>query len=197
MLGVKILIRRATADDAGMIARAVAMAIGDEQTLRRYCGEEYLSVLQEIACAELTQYSWQSALIAEVDGVTAGAIVGYDGARLEELRENTFAIIEHRVGTRPSIANETEAGEYYLDSVGVLPDFRGMGIGCKLIVALCDEAFRQGHERVGLIVEQDNKQAQTLYSSVGFRRVGERLFFSHMMWHMQIERNFGSDKFAK
>ena len=45
MLGAKILIRRATADDAGMIARAVAMAIGDEQTLRRYCGEEYLSVL--------------------------------------------------------------------------------------------------------------------------------------------------------
>ena len=123
--------------------------------------------------------------------------MGYDGARLEELRANTFAIIEHRVGTRPSIANETEAGEYYLDSVGILPDFRGMGLGRKLIVALCDEAFRQGHERVGLIVEPNNTKAQTLYSSVGFRCVGERPFFSHMMWHMQIERNFGSDKFAK
>jgi ribosomal protein S18 acetylase RimI-like enzyme len=72
-----------------------------------------------------------------------------------------------------------------------------MGIGRRLISALCDEAFRQGHERVGLIVEPNNTKAQTLYSSVGFRCVGEREFFSHMMWHMQIEQNFSSDKFAK
>lgn len=197
MSGAKILIRRATADDAGMIARAVAMAIGDEQTLRRYCGEEYLSVLQGIAYTELTQYSWQSALIAEVDGVAAGAIVGYDGALLEQLRANTFAIIEHHTTIRPSIPNETEAGEYYLDSVAVLPQFRGLGIGRRLISALCEETFELGHERVGLIVEHDNKQAQALYSSLGFQCVGRRIFFGHQMWHMQIERNFGSDKFAK
>ena len=192
-----IIIRRATADDAGVIAQAVAMAIGDEKTLCSYCGKEYLPVLQEIACAERTQYSWRSAFVAEVDGATAGAIVGYDGAQLEELRANTFAIIERCVGFRPSVANETEAGEYYLDSVGVKPEFRGMGIGRRLISALCEEAFRQGYERVGLIVEPNNTKAQTLYSSVGFRCVGEREFFSHMMWHMQIEQNFSSDKFAK
>ena len=192
-----VLIRPATADDSLIIARAVAMAIGDDEALFHYCGVEYLSVLQEIARTENTQYSWRSAFIAEVDGMAAGAIVGYDGARLEELRANTFAIIERCVGLRPSIPNETEAGEYYLDSVGVLPDFRGMGIGNKLIYALCEEAFRQGYERVGLIVEQDNKQAQTLYSSLGFQRVGEREFFSHQMWHMQLENNFIHDKFAK
>ena len=66
----------------------------------------------------------------------------------------------------------------------------------RLISALCEEAFRQGYERVGLIVEPNNTKAQTLYSSVGFRCVGERPFFSHMMWHMQIEQNFSGDKFA-
>lgn len=197
MTKTTILIRRATADDSLIIARAVAMAIGDEPTLHRYCGEEYISVLQEIARAENTQYSWHSAFIAEVNGTAAGAIVGYNGAQLEELRANTFAIIERHTGFRPTIANETEAGEYYLDSVGVLPDFRGMCLGHRLIFALCEEAFRQGHERVGLIVEPNNTKAQSLYSSVGFRCMGERPFFSHLMWHMQVERKFDDDKFAK
>ena len=197
MTNIKIEIRHAVADDSPIIARAVAMAIGDEQALHHYCGEKYLLVLQAIARAENTQYSWRSALIAEADGVVAGAVVGYDGALLEQLRANTFAIIEHHTTICPSIPNETEAGEYYLDSVAVLPQFRGLGIGRRLISALCEEAFGLGHERVGLIVEHDNKQAQALYSSLGFQCVGRRIFFGHQMWHMQLEKNFTRDKFAK
>ena len=183
-----VLIRPATADDSLIIARAVAMAIGDDEALFHYCGVEYLSVLQEIARTENTQYSWRSAFIAEVDGMAAGAIVGYDGARLEELRANTFAIIERCVGLRPSIPNETEAGEYYLDSVGVLPKFRGHGVGGALIAAFCENAYAEGHACVGLIVDNDNPQAENLYSALGFERVGRRIFFGHQMWHLQRNR---------
>ena len=91
------------------------MAIGDEEALRAYCGDNYLDVLTEVAEQRATQYSWQYALIAEVDGVTAGAIVGYDGAKLALLREGTFATLRKRTGRVPQIADETEDGEYYLD----------------------------------------------------------------------------------
>ena len=183
-----ITIRPATASDAPIIARAVAMAIGDEQTLKEYCGDEYLTILTEIAAAENTQYSWCYTLVAQVDGVIAGAIVGYDGAQLAALRSATFAILQQRIGRTPNIADETEAGEFYLDSVGVLPQYRGCGVGKALIAALRDKVFLEGHERMGLIVDYNNPQAESLYTSLGFKRVGTRLFFGHQMWHLQVSR---------
>ena len=181
----RIVVRPAVSEDAEVVARAVAMAIGDKVALCNYCGEEYLDVLAEIARREATQYSWQYALVAEVDGVVAGAIVGYDGARLSELREGTFAVLRERLERVPVVADETEVGEYYLDSVGVLPEFRGCGVGQALVAAFCDRAFAEGHERVGLIVDCENPNAERLYTSLGFERVGTKQFFGHQMWHLQ------------
>lgn len=180
-----IIIRTATKKDAATIAQAVAMAIGDEDALRAYCGDDYLEVLTEVARRKATQYSWQYALVAEVNGKAAGVIVGYNGARLKVLREGTFDVLRESVGRIPIIANETEAGEYYLDSVGVLPEFRGLGVGKALVAAFCDKVFSEGYARVGLIVDNENPNAERLYSSLGFERVGTRPFFGHKMWHLQ------------
>uniref|UniRef100_UPI004055B12A GNAT family N-acetyltransferase n=1 Tax=Alistipes sp. TaxID=1872444 RepID=UPI004055B12A len=185
MRGSKVILHQARPEEAEVIARAVAMAIGDEATLRAYCGDDYLAVLSEIARREGTQYSWQHALVAEVDGAPAGAIVGYDGVRLAELREGTFAVIREQIGHTPTLCDETEAGEFYLDSVGVLPEFRGCGVGRALVVALCNRAFAEGCERVGLIVDCTNPEAERLYTSIGFRRVGTKVFLGHPMWHLQ------------
>lgn len=185
MDATKIIVRAATQKDAALIAKVVAMAIGDEIALRDYCGDDYLAVLTEIARREDTQYSWRQTLIAMVDGVEAGAIVGYDGAQLRELRDGTFAVLQECIGHTTNIADETEAGEYYLDSVAVLPKYRGLGVGQALISAFCDKAFTEGHERVGLIVDFDNPQAERLYITLGFECVGTRLFFGHKMWHLQ------------
>ncbi|MBQ8779254.1 MAG: GNAT family N-acetyltransferase [Alistipes sp.] len=141
-----------------------------------------------MARQESTQYSWRYALVAEVEGITAGAIVGYDGALLGKLREGTYAVIREQIGRTPTIPDETEAGEFYLDSVGVWPEFRGLGVGRALLDALAEKAFAEGHERVGLIVDFDNPQAEKLYASLGFERVGTKLFFGHKMWHLQKAR---------
>lgn len=185
----RIIVRAATLEDANVIARAVALVIGDEVTLRSYCGDDYVAVLTEIARRDATQYSWRNALIAEVDGVVAGAIVGYDGAQLRALRNGTFTVLLERIGRIPNILDETGRGEYYLDSIGVFPQFRGLGVGRALIEAFCNKAFSDGHERVGLIVDFDNSQAERLYASLGFERVGSRLFFKHPMWHLQRKNN--------
>ena len=184
----KIIVRAAAQKDAATIAGAVAMAIGDQTALRNYCGDNYLAVLTEIAQSKATQYSYEYALVAEVGGVVAGAIVGYDGAQLSALREGTFDVLRRTIGRVPTIADETEAGEYYLDSIAVLPEFRGQGVASALINAFCDKAFAQGHNRVGLIVDFDNPNAEKLYTSLGFERVGTRIFFGHKMWHLQRKR---------
>lgn len=189
MKAPKITIRSARVEDAATIARAVAMAIGDKEVLRAYCGEDYMAVLTQIAATKGTQYSWQYALVAEVDGTAAGAVVGYDGDDLQPLREGTFAIVRQLTGSIPNIANETEGGEYYLDSVGVLPEFRGLNVGRTLVREFCNKVFATQHNCVGLIVDSNNPQAEKLYTSLGFERVGTRLFFGHQMWHLQLRSN--------
>ena len=181
----KIIVRAATAEDMNVIAQAVALAIGNEATLRSYCGDDYIAVLADVARQDMTQYSWRNALVAEVDGVAVGAIVGYDGAQLRVLRNGTFTVLLERIGRVPNILDETGRGEYYLDSIGVLPEFRGLGVGRALIEAFCNKAFDEGYERVGLIVDYDNPQAEKLYTSLGFERVGSRQFFKHPMCHLQ------------
>ena len=187
MYSKKIIVRAATPEDSVLIAQAVAMAIGDEVALQSYCGKDYLTVLSEIVTQKGTQYYWQSALVAEFEGIVAGAIVGYDGAHLHTLRDGTLSILQKRIGRTPIIADETEAGEYYLDSLAVFPQFRGLGIGRALIEDLCALAFATGHKRVGLLVDFDNPRAEQLYTSLGFSRVGEKMFLGHRMWHLQVD----------
>ena len=97
----QIIVRPATPEDAPIIAAALTMALGKE-TMKLYCGENYQDVLEELVRMENTQYSYRNALVADVNGTPAGAIVGYDGARLHELRRPTlrriFAIPRYREG---------------------------------------------------------------------------------------------------
>ena len=179
-----IKIRPASVNDAPVIAQAVAMAIGEE-TVVKYCGADYLTALEAAASAEDTQYSYRNALVAEVDGEAAGAVVGYDGAKLAPLRERTLSIVRKYNKDLTVIDNETQAGEFYIDSLGVLPQFRRNGIGKRLLVAMIGKGLALGYGKVGLIVDFENPDAASLYSQCGFQPVGEKSFYGHKMHHMQ------------
>ena len=69
---------------------------------------------------------------------------------------------------------ETEAGEFYLDSVGVLPEYRGRGIATRLFEAQIARAASLGHSRVGLIVDEDKPEAEALYARLGFNHIDDR-----------------------
>lgn len=175
----KIVVRPAGREDAALIAEVVCMAVGYDTAHSIY------PVFLTLAASDKAQYSYRNALVAEVDGTAAGAIVGYDGALLEELREPIFPLLERYLGSVPDIEDETAAGEFYLDSLGVLPQFRGMGVGAMLLKAMSNKAFAEGHSRVGLIVDVDNPRAERLYTELGFVRVGQKRFLGHDMWHLQ------------
>jgi ribosomal protein S18 acetylase RimI-like enzyme len=134
---------------------------------------------------EGTQYSYTGALVAEVDGQLAGALCGYDGALLEPLREGTLEVIRKYNPAVRVLDDETQAGEFYLDSIGVLPQFRGLGIGAMLLSEMTRRAHEAGHQHVALIVDEDNPSAEKLYTRLGFRRAGTRMFFGHRMWHLR------------
>lgn len=184
---MEIIIRSAEPRDAQFLAKVVVMAIRDDEMVKRNCGgDNYLNVLAEVCAATGTQYSYKNALVAQTTGgELTGAILGYDGAHLQQLRKGTWDIISSYTGFVPDMADETEAGEFYLDSLAVMPAFRGLGVGEKLIQAMTEKAFNEGHKSVGLIVDKENPRAEELYTRIGFGRVGERKFFTHEMYHLQ------------
>jgi len=58
--------------------------------------------------------------------------------------------------------------------MGLLPDYRGRGIGTRLAVASINEARMNGIERIQLTVFASNRNAITLYRKLGFVEEGVR-----------------------
>jgi ribosomal protein S18 acetylase RimI-like enzyme len=56
--------------------------------------------------------------------------------------------------------------------MGVLPDYRGQGIGESLLRACLDKARAKGITRVELMARVDNARAIRLYERLGFTREG-------------------------
>jgi ribosomal protein S18 acetylase RimI-like enzyme len=60
----------------------------------------------------------------------------------------------------------------YVQSIGVMPDWRNRGIGSKLIAFAEARIFRES-PNVFLCVSSFNAQAQKLYMRLGYERIGE------------------------
>ena len=59
--------------------------------------------------------------------------------------------------------------------MGLLPEYRGRGIGERLIRASIEDARRAGFERIELSVYSRNTRAAALYRKVGFVHEGTRV----------------------
>ena len=83
------------------------------------------------------------------------------------------------------VEDETDASEFYLDTLAVLSEYRGRGIASLLLKGAIGRAAACG-KPAGLLVDKDNNRARKLYERVGFRQIGERPFCYVMMDHMQF-----------
>ena len=128
----KPIIRNATIFEAPFIARVV-LAGTDMLDIEAELPEEQQPIfnqLVDICRMADTLYSYRNTRIAEVGGQIVGALIGYDGGRYATMREKTFGIVEKKSGLNlRQNAMETGEGEFYLDSMAILSEFRGREIG--------------------------------------------------------------------
>lgn len=190
-----IIIREARKEDAARIAQLFLLAWPVEEMAQAsgISPEMLLESVTGFAEREDTTYSYTKTFVAEAvglgsgvgAGLVVGAMCGYDGADYQALKQPIVDIL----GKDSAFAQlrETEAGEYYLDSVGVLPEHRGKGIASRLFEAHFKRAAAQGHKVAGLIVDMDKPKAEALYVRLGFKHVGNKDFFGHEMKHMVRE----------
>ena len=184
-----IEIREASKSQAAEIARLIMMAMTDDCCLY-FCGEGYgledfRKMMTMLVEREDSQYSYQNTLVAMDAEQVVGISVSYDGGCLHELRRAFIEAAKEQIGKDHSgMDDETQAGELYLDSLAVLPEYRCQGIARKLLLATKEQANLLGLPRVGLLVDKDNPIGEALYTSVGFQYVNDNQWGGHPMKHL-------------
>lgn len=145
-----------------------------------------LPLCKRIAEMDDTLYSWRNTRIAQYEGKDAGVLISYDGASYKRAALKTFTIVRDGGGDDfTQMTAEAEAGEWYIDTLAVMPEYRGHGIA----KALLRDGIAQGTgKRVTLYVDPDHPWVVNLYRSVGFLPAGEAVIFNQTFKKMAVDK---------
>ena len=184
-------IQKATKNQAEEIASLIMMAMTDDCCLY-FCGDGYglddfHKMMMLLVEREDSQYSYKNTLVALDADRVVGVSVSYDGGQLYELRQAFIEMAKKCIGkNHAGMDDETQAGELYLDSLAVLPEYRRRGIARRLIEATKRRADSLGLHHVGLLVDKGNPSGEALYCSVGFQYANDNMWGGHPMKHLTL-----------
>ena len=183
-----MLIRKATLNDAEAIATHLLLAM--EDIVYKFLGikdtEKARQFMLHFAGRNNNQYSYQNCWVVQDEDEIVATVNIYDGAQLHQLRQPVLDYLKTRYNRDVTPEDETQAGEYYIDSLGVTADRQCNGIGSGLIKYIVDEHTKRG-QTLGLLVDEENPNARRFYLRLGFKSVGKKLLFGKHMEHLQIK----------
>ena len=191
-----ITVRHATLADVSFLARIdqIAASVPFE---RPFWDDllEPLGVSPQMfveATFRLNASNWGSTeefIVLEKDGQPAAACVVFEPPQVQEdrrpLRLEKLADIATHLSWSDSTTAEFQQryeaiwgsgnipflepqAPVIIESVGVLPEARGLGLGKRLMHEAFAEARQRGHDTIGIMVIHGNDIARSLYESSGF-----------------------------
>lgn len=192
---MKIKIENATPDMASHIASLIMEAMNAE-CCQNFAGPKHTLVdfhrmMTRLVEMEDSQYSYRNVLAAYTSGgILAGICVAYDGGKLHQLRRRFYEAALEAFGIDyTGMTDETEDGEFYIDSLAVSSNFRGKGIASQLLQATIERGAELGIPTVGLLVDKGNPKAEALYQRLGFVYVNDSTWGGHPMRHLQYKQD--------
>ena len=141
--------------------------------------------LEGIGARDDTLYSWTHTRLLQCEGKPIGGLISYDGATHEEGRRKTWVMPDGKLlnsGDTP----ETAEGEYYLDSLAIVPEFRGHGLWKLLFDDAVAIAGSKGFHRVALIYDVNYPRLAQRYLSYGFQPEDTFLYFGTLCRKMAL-----------
>jgi ribosomal protein S18 acetylase RimI-like enzyme len=166
--------RPARIEDARVLAELVNYA-GEGMPLYLWgklaqAGETAWDVGYRRAAREDGSFSYRNATIIEHDGQCAGCLIGYEIAAepppIPDDMPAMFVPLQELENLAP--------GTWYVNVLAVQPQFRGRGLGTKLL-GLADETARSlGKRGLSVIVSDANTGARRLYERCGYRERARR-----------------------
>lgn len=173
---VNLDIVKATPNDCLAIAELAQIA-GDNMPGHfwedsRLPGQTIEQAGAERAKIETANFSWRNALLARVDGETAGMLLGY---RLPAAADNDEDPADFPEFVRPIIELEQCVPEsFYINMLAAYPRFRGRGIGSALMAQADPLALAAGCDLISLGVFETNTGALRLYRRLGYELLETR-----------------------
>ena len=203
-VGGDFLIRDAVPSDSPLIAGNILAGMGYDVFSgsageieiggRNLSVSEAVGIFSEVCLREDTLYSWTRTRVACVGGVPIGTLTAYPSDDYPQLRALTWGLLG--AGVLADAEPECRPGEFYLDSLAVLPEYRGLTfanggstgrIGHLLLLDGIEVGRSKGFRRVSLIVDKSRPRLCAYYSALGFRHDGEVLFFGHLYDRLVLE----------
>lgn len=193
---MKITTRDATEEDASFVAWVQLAAArghvargfwdlvldGDEDTL--------VSEIAAVATAEARSFAhWSRFRIAEVDGIAAAGLSGYEPAEAtDDLMIQAFmeaaerrkwspallADLSDRIAPFLTCVEPAPEDHWVVEWVATLPEYRGRGLVKRLLEEMLDRGRTRGFARAQISVLIGNTAAERAYQGVGFRKFDDR-----------------------
>ena len=134
-------------------------------------GHSVIEVGRARAMREEGDFSYRNAEILEVDGEIAGMLLGY---RQPDTMDPGDTSTIHEVFRAMAELEAAAPGSWYVNIVGVFPEFRGQGLGTRLLRRAEELAEATDTNRMSLIVDSGNDAARRLYERTGYREDARR-----------------------
>lgn len=182
-----MIFRKAQIEDANKIAQLSLLAMEDIifEFIGRHSKPEAIQFLTTHIQQLGNQYSYDHCWVAVINNEIVGTAIVYDGADLHQLRAPIKKYILQHYQKDFNPENETQAGEIYIDSVGVDPLHQGKGIGAFIFHSLIKEYVGLQKKTLGLLVDIDNPKAKKLYLKLGFKEQGKKTLAGKQLEHLQ------------
>ena len=190
-LNAQSTIRDAREDDAEFLAQVILAAAhlsdmgADTANSTATATTASASDLTAICRRTDTLYSWRNARIACACGKRAGAMVSYPGDIYVAARSITFPLLPGLTQAQIDATDiETLPGEWYLDSLAVLPEFRRAGLGKMLVTDAIELGRNAGYAQFTLLAEKSSTHLVEYYTRLGFTIESEKLYLGNAYWRM-------------
>lgn len=175
MIAPKDFVRAATRQDAAAMSELVNIA-GEGMPLYLWTGmaedgQSPWQIGRERAMRESGGFSYRNTTVFEKAGKAAGALIGYP-LDPEPHPDSTRDLPPMFVPLQE--LEDLAAGSWYVNVLAAYPEFRGMGVGTRLLEEADKHAADAGSDGLSIIVSDANTGARKLYERQGYVEAASR-----------------------
>lgn len=138
-------------------------------------GEDPLTVGERRYAREDTAFSYLNCTVIELDGRVIGMLVAFP------MHTDPTEVESDPVLAPYSRLEEDDS--YYICGMAVMPEYRGRGLGTRLLALAEEQAVNKGFDKLSLVVFEQNSGAKKLYDRHGYREAGREAVFPHPLIH--------------
>lgn len=173
------MIRKATKDDIKVLEGLQEFIESLEiDILKNYSSVKIQDILKFVFMSENDRFSYKNCIVCEKEGKIKGFSFSYHYNEVEKMKNFWFNEVVKKFDLKQDDIifdyDEVLEKEYYLDTLYVFSEYRGEGVGNKLLTSFVNSS----NTLLSLNVAQSNIRARKLYESYGFYKNSE-IYIGH------------------